>query len=205
MQSRFGGNAPSGPASLEGPKQPENVYTTVVAKASNLPPSIDTRRVEELFADFPSLKITRVEKIPPQGPSPKGRPSATMKVIFDKDASARDLDDAMNKLNDKKYLGKGYYLHLDRYLGGRSVETAQRTEAFGARWQAPELPKGFAPPPVDNNRLAHLCGPMDENLRQISAGEVEVAETGRARILNSSSSPQTSLPMSLHSNWCIRP
>ena len=147
MQSRFGGNAPSGPASLEGPKQPENVYTTVVAKASNLPPSIDTRRVEELFADFPSLKITRVEKIPPQGPSPKGRPSATMKVIFDKDASARDLDDAMNKLNDKKYLGKGYYLHLDRYLGGRSVETAQRTEAFGARWQAPELPKGFAPPP----------------------------------------------------------
>ena len=27
----------------------------------------------------------------------------------------------------------------------------------------------FEPQPVDNNRLAHLCGPMDENLRQISA------------------------------------
>ena len=147
IPSRFGVSAPTGPAALDGPKPTENVFTTVVAKASNLPPAIDPRRVEELFADFPSLKITRVEKIPPQGPSPKGRPSATMKVIFDKDASARDLDDAMNKLNDKKYLGKGYYLHLDRYLGGRSADTAQRTEPFGARWQAPEIPKGFAPPP----------------------------------------------------------
>jgi phosphate starvation-inducible PhoH-like protein len=27
----------------------------------------------------------------------------------------------------------------------------------------------FVPHPVDNTRLAHLCGPMDENLRQISA------------------------------------
>ncbi|WP_051155274.1 PhoH family protein [Noviherbaspirillum massiliense] len=27
----------------------------------------------------------------------------------------------------------------------------------------------FIPEPVDNKRLAHLCGPMDENLRQISA------------------------------------
>lgn len=143
-QSRFGG---SGPAALDAPKPAENVYTTVVAKASNLPPAINQRRVEELFAEFPSLKITKVERIPPQGPSVKGRPSATMKVIFDKDANARDLDDAMNRLNDRKYLGQGYYLHLDRYLGGRSVDTATRTEAFGARWQAPELPKGFAPPP----------------------------------------------------------
>ncbi|KAF1947600.1 hypothetical protein EJ02DRAFT_449088 [Clathrospora elynae] len=147
MQSRFGGAVPTGPAALEGPKQAENVFTTVVAKASNLPPAIDPRRIEELFAEFPSLKITRVERVPPQGPSAKGRPSATMKVVFDKDANARDLDDAMNKLNDKKYLGKGYYLHLDRYLGGRAVDTAQRTEPFGARWQAPEVPKGFAPPP----------------------------------------------------------
>ncbi|KAF1842109.1 uncharacterized protein K460DRAFT_370111 [Cucurbitaria berberidis CBS 394.84] len=147
MQSRFGGAVPTGPAALEAPKQAENVFSTLVAKASNLPPAIDPRRVEDLFAAFPSLKVTKVEKIPPQGPSTKGRPSATMKVIFDKDANARDLDEAMNKLNDKKYLGKGYYLHLDRYLGGRTVETAQRSEPFGARWQAPESRKGYAPPP----------------------------------------------------------
>ncbi len=146
-QSRFGSSLPSGPAALEGSKQAENVFSTLVAKASNLPPAIDPRQVEELFAAFSSLNVTKVEKVPPQGPSNRGRPSATMKVIFDKNATARDLDDAMNKLNDKKYLGKGYYLHLDRYLGGRTVETTQRTEPFGARWQAPEMPKGYAPPP----------------------------------------------------------
>jgi U2-associated protein SR140 len=145
-QSRFGG-IPTGPAALEGPKQAENLYTTLVAKASNLPPTIDPQRVEDLFADFPSLKVTKVERIPPPGPSVKARPSATMKVVFDKDAVARDLDDAMMKLNDKKYLGKGYYLHLDRYLGGKVTDTAQFKEAFGARWQAPEVPKGYAPPP----------------------------------------------------------
>ncbi|KAF2133437.1 hypothetical protein P153DRAFT_363625 [Dothidotthia symphoricarpi CBS 119687] len=147
IQPRFGASVPAGPAAIEGNKPSENVFTTVIAKASNLPPAIDPRRIEELFAEFPSLKVTKVEKIPPQGPSAKGRPSATMKVIFDKDANARDLDDAMNRLNDKKYLGKGYYLHLDRYLGGRTVETAQRKEPFGARWQAPEVSKGYAPPP----------------------------------------------------------
>lgn len=30
-------------------------------------------------------------------------------------------------------------------------------------------PLYFTPDPLDNRRLAHLCGPMDENLRQISA------------------------------------
>jgi U2-associated protein SR140 len=144
---RFAGSVPTRPSALEGPRQAENVYTTLVAKASNLPPTIDPQRIEELFADFPSLKVTKVEKIPPQGPTNKARPSATMKVVFDKDAVARDLDDAMMKLNDKKYLGRGYYLHLDRYLGGKAADTAQAKEPFGARWQAPEVPKGYAPPP----------------------------------------------------------
>ena len=146
-QPRVAGAPPTGPGSLDDARQKENLYTTVVAKASNLPPTMDAKRVEELFAESPSLKVTKVEKIPPHGPATKGRPSATMKVIFDKEANARDLDDAMNKLNDKKYLGRGYYLHLDRYLGGRVVGTEQRVEPFGARWQAPEVAKGYAPPP----------------------------------------------------------
>jgi len=33
----------------------------------------------------------------------------------------------------------------------------------------PAQPQHFIPEPLDNRRLAHLCGPMDENLRQISA------------------------------------
>ncbi|KAF2818960.1 hypothetical protein CC86DRAFT_375393 [Ophiobolus disseminans] len=145
--SRFAGGMPRGPAASEGPKQAENVYTTLVAKASNLPPTIDPQRVEELFAGFPALKVTKVEKVPPGGPALKSRPSATMKVVFDKDAVARDLDEVMMKLNDKKYLGRGYYLHLDRYLGGKAADTAHVKEPFGARWQAPEATKGYAPPP----------------------------------------------------------
>lgn len=33
----------------------------------------------------------------------------------------------------------------------------------------PTAPKHFSPEPIDNTRLANLCGPLDENLRQISA------------------------------------
>ena len=35
--------------------------------------------------------------------------------------------------------------------------------------KTPAHPLHFIPEPLDNKRLAHLCGPMDENLRQISA------------------------------------
>jgi phosphate starvation-inducible PhoH-like protein len=35
--------------------------------------------------------------------------------------------------------------------------------------KTPNQPHYFAPQPLDNKRLAHLCGPLDENLRQISS------------------------------------
>lgn len=35
--------------------------------------------------------------------------------------------------------------------------------------KTPTAPQFFIPHPLDNKRLAHLCGPLDENLRQISA------------------------------------
>jgi U2-associated protein SR140 len=141
MQSRFGGAVPTGPAAMEGPKQTENMFVIYVAKASNLPPTIDPRRVEELFTEFSSLKV---ENIRP-GPSATGRPSATMIVTFDKAATRVDFDKAILKLNDKKYLGKGYYLHIDRYYGNSAVDTAQHTEPYGARWQVVEKSKLFAP------------------------------------------------------------
>ncbi|MGV3655980.1 MAG: PhoH family protein [Noviherbaspirillum sp.] len=55
--------------------------------------------------------------------------------------------------------------------------------------KSPTPPLHFVPEPVDNTRLAHLCGPMDENLRQISAaldvtlfrrGEKFIASGGNA-------------------------
>ena len=35
--------------------------------------------------------------------------------------------------------------------------------------KTPSHPLHFIPEPLDNKRLAHLCGPLDENLRQISS------------------------------------
>ncbi len=46
-------------------------------------------------------------------------------------------------------------------------------------------PLNFIPEPVDNTRLAHLCGPMDENLRQISAAlDVTVFRRGEKFIIS---------------------
>jgi len=48
----------------------------------------------------------------------------------------------------------------------------------------PTLPSYFIPEPLDNTRLAHLCGPLDENLRQISSAlDVTVFRRGEKFIV----------------------
>jgi phosphate starvation-inducible PhoH-like protein len=48
-------------------------------------------------------------------------------------------------------------------------------------------PSHFTPEPLDNKRLAHLCGPMDENLRQISAAlDVTIFRRGEKFIVSGS-------------------
>jgi phosphate starvation-inducible PhoH-like protein len=50
--------------------------------------------------------------------------------------------------------------------------------------QTPTQPSYFVPEPLDNTRLAHLCGPLDENLRQISAAlDVTVFRRGERFIV----------------------
>jgi phosphate starvation-inducible PhoH-like protein len=49
----------------------------------------------------------------------------------------------------------------------------------------PTQPSYFIPEPLDNARLAHLCGPLDENLRQISAAlDVTIFRRGEKFIVN---------------------
>ena len=53
--------------------------------------------------------------------------------------------------------------------------------------KTPSQPHYFVPEPLDNTRLAHLCGPLDENLRQISAAlDVTVFRRGEKFIVNGS-------------------
>ena len=51
--------------------------------------------------------------------------------------------------------------------------------------KSPLQPHHFIPEPLDNKRLAHLCGPLDENLRQISAAlDVTVFRRGEKFIVS---------------------
>ena len=53
--------------------------------------------------------------------------------------------------------------------------------------KAPIQPQYFIPEPLDNSRLAHLCGPLDENLRQISAAlDVTIFRRGEKFIVGGS-------------------
>ncbi|NEX60830.1 PhoH family protein [Noviherbaspirillum galbum] len=55
----------------------------------------------------------------------------------------------------------------------------------------PAQPQHFVPEPLDNRRLAHLCGPMDENLRQIAAAlDVTIFRRGEKFIVSGSNAEQ---------------
>jgi phosphate starvation-inducible protein PhoH and related proteins len=55
----------------------------------------------------------------------------------------------------------------------------------------PAQTQQFIPEPLDNKRLAHLCGPMDENLRQISAAlDVTIFRRGEKFIISGANSPR---------------
>jgi len=57
--------------------------------------------------------------------------------------------------------------------------------------KSPIPPLHFIPEPLDNTRLAHLCGPMDENLRQISAAlDVTMFRRGEKFIVSGSQAAQ---------------
>ena len=47
------------------------------------------------------------------------------------------------------------------------------------------IKKNLKLPDNDNNKLSNLCGPFDENLKQISIGlEIEISRRGSSFILN---------------------
>jgi phosphate starvation-inducible PhoH-like protein len=59
------------------------------------------------------------------------------------------------------------------------------------RTKIPAQSLHFTPEPLDNKRLAHLCGPMDENLRQISAAlDVTVFRRGEKFIVSGDNAPR---------------
>ncbi|MGB6055603.1 MAG: PhoH family protein, partial [Burkholderiaceae bacterium] len=57
--------------------------------------------------------------------------------------------------------------------------------------KTPHQPLHFTPEPLDNTRLAYLCGPMDENLRQIAAAlDVTMFRRGEKFIVSGANAAQ---------------
>lgn len=63
--------------------------------------------------------------------------------------------------------------------------TAHLSQKPPLKTKTPVQPHYFVPEPLDNARLAHLCGPLDENLRQISAAlDVTIFRRGEKFIVS---------------------
>ena len=57
--------------------------------------------------------------------------------------------------------------------------------------KTPAQSQQFIPDPLDNTRLAHLCGPVDENLRQISAAlDVTIFRRGEKFVITGDNAPR---------------
>ena len=120
-----------------------NEYRVVVGLVQNLPPDTSDEQVARLFAQWPSLKVLRVENLAPGTTEHKERPSRSKKVHFPKDADPNEFDSAVKDLNNKKYLGKGYYVHVERFFGDESH--IKEKQPFNA--QPYEKPKSHVAPP----------------------------------------------------------
>ena len=65
----------------------------------------------------------------------------------------------------------------------------QKNNIHPLKPKIPAQPQHFIPEPLDNKRLAHLCGPMDENLRQISAAlDVTIFRRGEKFVISGANS-----------------
>ncbi len=78
----------------------------------------------------------------------------------------------------------GVFVLAARRTGRPSVTTDTIAEA-SLKTKLRSQPLHFIPEPLDNTRLAHLCGPLDENLRQISAAlDVTIFRRGEKFIVS---------------------
>ena len=109
----------------------------------------------------------------------QGRTENNRVVNFDAgpDASAADRPAGRRAHHRKPFL------HPAR----RTRRQRTRIEKSQLKTKAPIQPHYFIPEPLDNTRLAHLCGPLDENLRQISAAlDVTIFRRGEKFIVGGS-------------------
>src|SRR5690606_34336901 len=70
---------------------------------------------------------------------------------------------------DRSNAGCQYHPCVYEFAARRNPDQILVSSVTNLKTKPPAESLHFTPDPLDNTRLANLCGPMDENLRQISA------------------------------------
>ena len=112
-------------------------------KLSSLPPGTSPAVIKSILPAV--LSIDGVKILAPTGPGSTERRSLSAIVTLAKDTPAIDIDTAVSALQNK-YLGRGYYLSLSRYLSSAAV--VSELPVSGLSSATSSLPFGAQPIPA---------------------------------------------------------
>lgn len=111
-------------------------------KMSSLPPGTSPAVIKSLLPL--TLQVDAVKIIPPAGPGNTERRSHSAIVTLAKDTPAVDIDAVVSALQNR-YLGRGFYLSLSRYLSSVAVGAERSTSGIPS---SSSLPFGAKPIPT---------------------------------------------------------
>ena len=124
-------------------KAQERTPSKPTLRLSNLPPGTSPAVIKSLLPT--NLNIDGIRLLPPSGPGTTERRSSSAIVALAKDTPAIDIDTAVSALQNR-YLGRGFYLSLSRYLSSAAVGVDLSTNALSAT--SSSLPFGARPIPT---------------------------------------------------------
>ena len=114
-------------------------------RLSSLPPGTSPAAIKAILPS--NLTVDGVRILPPSGPEATERKSSSAVVTLAKDTPALDIDTAVSALQNR-YMGRGFYLSLSRYLSSASVGID--TPSLGLSSSTSSLPFGARPIPSVN-------------------------------------------------------
>ncbi|MCJ1471349.1 hypothetical protein MMC07_009997 [Pseudocyphellaria aurata] len=121
----------------------ERVPPKPTLKLSSLPPGTSPAVIKSFLPS--NLHIDAVRILPPSGPGTTERRSHAAIVTLAKETPAIDIDTAVSALQNR-YLGRGYYLSLSRYLSSAALGVDLPTPGLSS--VSASLPFGARPIPT---------------------------------------------------------
>lgn len=128
-----------------GTRAQERAIPKPTIRLSSLPPGTSPAAIKAVLPS--SLTVDGVRILPPSGPEATERKSSSAVVTLAKETPALDIDTAVSALQNR-YMGRGFYLSLSRYLSSASVGID--TPSLGLSSSTSSLPFGARPIPSVN-------------------------------------------------------